>query len=147
MSPLSNISNALRAYAEWHNAPPADLWVNSGSTPHTEVIGGESVTCIPDGGMADFVQRHERQLRIERAAQSIHDLVPYLPSQLRQVFDATYVGLPLEVPRMERDAAARLSMGLNKYQKLKFGLLCWFSGCNFQAAQFDIAVPLKGRGK
>jgi len=138
MTPANQIEHLLRQYAEWQNCPPADLWVNSGSQP--EVIDG--VACVPDGGMARFVQTHQRQMRIERAARVVQDTLPFLPDMLRPVFDATYVGPAHLVPRSERDSAEKLGVSLNKYQKLKFGLLMWFQGANFQAmaVQFDTDV-------
>lgn len=129
MSQAGHIESLLRQYAEWQNAPPADLWVNSGSK--TEIIDG--VSCVPDGGMARFVQTHQRQMMIERAARVVQDTLPFLPDLLRPVFDATYVGPAHLVPRSERDSAEKLGVSLNKYQKLKFGLLCFFHGANFQA--------------
>lgn len=135
----SRIEQWLGDYSQWRNNPPPDLWVNSGSTPTAEVINGETVSCRPDGGMANFVQQHNRMLRMERAARAVQDALPFLPDQLKPVFDATYVGPHLEVPRRERDAAARMGISRNQYQKLKFGLHMWFMGMNFQAVavQFD----------
>jgi hypothetical protein len=139
MSLLGRIEGWLGDYAQWRNAPPPDLWVNSGIESRTEVIDGDAVLCKPDGGMADFVQTHQRMLRIERAARAVQDALPFLPPMLKEVFDATYIGLPLEVPRPDREAAARMGVSLTKYQKMKFGLLCWFWGVHFQAFAVVIA--------
>lgn len=151
----SRIDEALADYAEWRNQPPADYWsggsifgtirdygntrIGNGHAPHMEVIGGDGVMCKPDGGMSNFVEQHERSMRLERVSRSIHDALPFLPPLLKPVFEATYVGPPREVPRSEREAAQRLEISLSKYQKLKFGLLCWFGGVHFktEAAQAD----------
>jgi hypothetical protein len=141
----ASIEHWLIGWAEWQNLPPPQLCVN-GSSQH-EIIDG--VVCRPDGGMADFVARHRRLMNLERQARAVADVIPFLPSDLKRTFDATYVGLPLEVPRRERDAAERMGISRGTYQKLHYGLLCFFAGVNFKTMEihFDTDVSTKRKGR
>lgn len=144
----ARIEEALCDYAEWRNQMPASYWkpvcslaavkdygtkVSNGFAPHIETIGGEAVICKPDGGMSNYVERHERLMRVDRISRIIEDAVPFMPGELRQVLEATYHGQRLDVPRTVRDAAARMEISVTKYQRLRYGLLCWLQGVTFKA--------------
>ncbi len=100
-----------------------------------DIIDG--VPCRPDGGLARRAHQLGWQIDMDQRCSEIHDLVQFMPSDLVRVLEAAYIGPPLEVPRPDRDAASRLKMSLGKYQRLKFGLVCWFRGVKFRSPQFE----------
>lgn len=147
MKVLAHVEDALNAYAEWRNAPAFEYW-NAPSRfasiqengPCAAPIGSGSGR-VSDGGMLAFVREHEQQLELERVARGIYEALAFLPPDFVAVFEATYVGPPREIPRSERDAAARMHVSQSKYRMLKFGMMAWFAGRN------AVAMPAKINGR
>lgn len=147
MNTQVTIESRLREYATWRAQPTPDYATGSsifnrikedqenagahGIGFKPDIIDG--VPCRPDGGMSRMADRLGRIIAIDNRCREIQDLLVFLPAELRSVFDATYIGLPREVPRRQRDAAVRMKLSLSSYQKQHYGLICWFAGVKFQA--------------
>jgi hypothetical protein len=73
-------------------------------------IGGETVMCRPDGGMAEMADRAGRAMAHDFRCREIQDAIGHLPEVMRNTIKATYRVPYREKPRSSRMVAEMLGV-------------------------------------
>lgn len=112
----------VRAY------PVPDIWPAQSAIFSVLHAPGRATNVQSDGGLSSLIERKNYALAQWSSVQEMGAALRAMPTEYRELIDATYDVPPLERPRTVRAAADKCHISTTTYSKRMTAALCWLQG-------------------